>query len=41
MKDKQVKIIDSIKLHLNSNRVKAQRLSHIKLYALKYAPLIV
>lgn len=41
MKEKQVKIIDSIKLHLNSNRAKALKLAHIKLYMLKYCPLIV
>lgn len=41
MKVKQVQIINSIKQHLNSKRSKALTMSHIKLYVLKYLPLIV
>lgn len=41
MKEKQVKIIDSVKQHLNGKRSNAKTIAHIKLYALKYVPLTV
>lgn len=41
MKDKKIQIFDSIKLHLNKNRSQAKMISHIKLYLLKYCPLLL
>ncbi len=41
MKNKPVKIIDSIKNHLSKKRIKADRVYTFKIYALKYIPIFI